>query len=247
MDFKLEICIDGIQSALNAQNTGATRVELCDNLSEGGTTPGFGTIDSVRNSIDIGVHVLIRPRTGDFLYTDAEFDIMRKDIESCKRSGADGVVIGILRADGSIDLERTAELVRLARPMSVTFHRAFDMCINPLEALEDIIATGADRLLTSGQKNSAEEGASLLRDLVQQAGKRLIVMPGSGINESNITSIAATGATEFHLSARKIIASRMIFRKEDVRMGNSPGFNEFELKVADPERIRNIIRILKNM
>jgi copper homeostasis protein len=247
MDFKLEICIDGIQSALNAQNAGASRVELCDNLSEGGTTPGLGTIVSVKNSIGIGVNVLIRPRAGDFLYTDAEFDIMRKDIESCKQYGADGVVIGILTPDGAIDRERTAELVRLARPMSVTFHRAFDMCINPVQALEDIISSGADRLLTSGQKNCAEEGISLLGELVLQAGRRLIIMPGSGINESNITSIAATGATEFHLSARKIIESRMIFRKEDVRMGNSPGFNEFELKVADPEKIRNIIRILEIM
>ena len=248
MDFKLEICIDCIQSALNAQYAGATRVELCDNLSEGGTTPGFGTIVSVRNNIDIGVNVLIRPRAGDFLYTDAEFDIMQKDIESCKQSGADGVVIGILRPDGTIDVERTAELVRLARPMSVTFHRAFDMCINPLLALEDIITSGADRLLTSGQKNSAEEGSPLLRDLVHQAGKRIVVMPGSGISESNILSIASTtGATEFHLSARKIIESLMAFRKEGVSMGNLPGYNEFAWKVADPEKIRNIVRILRNL
>ncbi len=248
MEFKLEICIDDIQSALNAQNAGATRVELCNNLSEGGTTPAFGTIVSVRNHIDIGVNVLIRPRAGDFLYTDAEFDIMRKDIESCKQCGADGVVIGILRPDGTIDLERTGELVRLARPMSVTFHRAFDMSFKPLQALEDIIASGADRLLTSGQKKNAEEGTAILRDLVHQAGKRIIIMPGSGINEVNIANIAlSTGANEFHLSARKIKESRMVYRKEGITMGNSSGYNEFTMKVADPEKIKNIIRILDNL
>jgi copper homeostasis protein len=245
MKFKLEICVDSVQSAMDAQEAGVSRVELCDNLYEGGTTPGYGTIILARKNLKTELNVLIRPRGGDFLYTDLEFEIMKRDIQICKECGADGVVIGILTSDGSIDLERSARLVELARPMSVTFHRAFDMCRDPQKALVDIIASGADRLLTSGQKNSAAEGAHLLRDLVAKAGRMIIIMPGSGINEENISSIAIiSGANEFHLSARKLIDSQMTFRKDGLTMGNSPGYNEFSRKVADPEKVKNIIRIL---
>jgi len=248
MNFKLEICADSVQSAINAQRARAQRVELCDNLPEGGTTPGYGTIVSARNNLDISLHVLVRPRAGDFLYSDIEMDIMRRDIEICGECGVDGIVIGLLRYDGTIDLERTFELVDLARPMSVTFHRAFDMCADPFQGLEDVIRSGAGRLLTSGQKNRAEDGAGLLSALVKKAGKRIIIMPGSGINEENIGAIAkATGAKEFHLSARKRIESEMIFRKEGIKMGNSPGYNEFTSEVADPEIIKNIIRILTDL
>ena len=248
MKFKLEICVDSVQSAMDAQKAGASRVELCDNLIEGGTTPGYGTIASARNNLDIGLHVLIRPRAGDFLYSDIEFDIMRRDLKICKECGADGIVIGILKQDGTIDVKRTAELVELARPMSITFHRAFDMCINPFQGLEDIIASGADRVLTSGQKNGAEEGSVLIRDLVVQAANRIIIMPGSGINESNIERIAKiTGAEEFHLSARKAIESLMTFRKGGITMGNAPGYNEFIRKVTDPEKIKTIIGILREL
>jgi copper homeostasis protein len=248
MKFKLEICVDSVQSAIDAQAAGASRVELCDNLFEGGTTPGYGTILVARKNLEIGLNVLIRPRAGDFLYTDLEFDIMRRDIEMCGECGANGVVIGILRSDGTIDHDRTAELVKLAHPMSVTFHRAFDMCIDPEKALEDIIASGAERLLTSGQKNSAEDGSKLLSDLVSQAGKRLIIMPGGGINESNIANIArVTVAAEFHLSARKIIESDMAFRQKGLTMGSAPGYNEFTRKVADPEKIKTIISILRDL
>jgi copper homeostasis protein len=245
MKFKLEICVDNVQSALDAQEAGASRVELCDNLLEGGTTPGYGTIISARNNLDIGLNVLIRPRAGDFLYSDLEFDIMRRDLDRCGECGVDGIVIGILRADGTIDLERSSKLVELAHPMSVTFHRAFDMCQDPEQGLKDIIVTGAERLLTSGHKNSAEEGSLILRDLVIQAGQRIIIMPGSGINELNIAQIAKiTGAREFHLSARKVIESQMKFRKKGITMSGSPSYNEFTRKVADPEKIKNIIRIL---
>jgi copper homeostasis protein len=245
MKFKLEICTDSVQSAMDAQEAGASRVELCDNLIEGGTTPGYGTIITARRSIDIGLNVLIRPRAGDFLYTDIEFDIMRRDLEVCGECGADGIVIGILRSDGTIDLERTSELVELARPMSVTFHRAFDMCTDPVRGLEDLIAAGADRLLSSGQKKTAAEGSVLLRELVMQAGKRIIIMPGSGISETNIKNIVRlTGAKEFHCSARKVIESGMTFRKEGVTMGNVPGYDEYKRKVADIDKIKNIIRII---
>ncbi len=245
MEFKLEICVDSVASAINAQEAGADRVELCDNLFEGGTTPGFGTLVSARNNLTIGLNVIIRPRGGDFLYDDLEYDIMRRDIEVCGENGVDGVVIGILRSDGSIDVERTSKLIQLARPMSVTFHRAFDMCSNPEKGLEDVISSGADRLLTSGQKNLVPEGIELITRLVSQAGDRIIIMPGGGINLSNIGFVAKqTHAKEFHLTGRKIINSEMIFIRDGISMGGYPGIPEFSRKVADLETIKKIIDIL---
>lgn len=246
MSFKLEICVDNIESASDAQNAGADRVELCDNLIEGGTTPGYGTIVSARNNLNIGLNVLIRPRGGDFLYTDLEYDIMRRDIDICGECSVDGIVLGILRPGGEIDVERTAKLIEFAHPMSATFHRAFDMCSDPVQGLEDVIASGADRLLTSGQKNKAHEGVELISQLVGQAGDRIIIMPGSGINESNIAWIArVTGAKEFHFTGRKIIDSEMIFRREGISMGGAAGISEFSRKVANPEIIKSIVTILK--
>jgi copper homeostasis protein len=245
MHFKLEICVDNVESALNAQLAGADRVELCDNLPEGGTTPGYGTIISARNNLDITLNVMIRPRGGDFLYTDLEYDIMRRDIDVCGESGADGIVIGILRSDGAIDLERTARLIELAQPMQVTFHRAFDMCSDHMQGLKDVIASGASRLLTSGQKDKAEEGVRLINLLVEKAHGEIIIMPGSGINLSNIAQIAkVTGAKEFHLTARKVIESEMIFRRQGISMGGEKGISEFSRNVADPDIIRSIISIL---
>lgn len=246
MDFKLEICVDNVESGINAEVAGANRIELCNNLPEGGTTPGYGTILSARNNLNIDINVLIRPRGGDFLYTDIEYDIMRRDIELCGEVGVNGIVIGILLPDGSVDLERTAKIIELAHPMPVTFHRAFDMCSNPMNALEAIIASGAARLLTSGQENKASEGSELIKKLVEKAGDRLIIMPGSGINESNISQIAKkTGAKEFHLTGRKLLDSEMVFRNEGITMGGISGYPEFSRKVADPDMIRNIISILK--
>jgi copper homeostasis protein len=246
MNFKLEICVDTVESAINAQNAGADRIELCNDLMEGGTTPGLGTITSARNNLTIGLNVIIRPRGGDFLYTDLEYDIMRRDIDICGENGVDGIVLGILRSDGTIDLERTAKLIEFARPMTATFHRAFDMCSDPNQGLEDVIATGAVRLLTSGQKNRVQDGIEMIRRLVKHAGKKIIVMPGGGISDSNIASIAgATSAAEFHLTARKIIDSEMAFRKQNIYMGGSPDIPEFSRKVSDPEMIKRIISILK--
>jgi copper homeostasis protein len=190
--------------------------------------------------------VIIRPRGGDFLYSGTEYEIMRRDIDVCGECGADGVVLGILRADGAIDIERTAKLVELAYPMSVTFHRAYDLCSGPIQGLEDIIASGAARLLTSGQQNKAEDGAELIAQLVRQAGNRIIVMPGSGISESNIARIAdVTNAKEFHLTGRKVIDSKMIFRKQDISMGGVSQISEFSQMVADQEKIKRIINILQ--
>ncbi|HNY51819.1 MAG TPA: copper homeostasis protein CutC [Bacteroidales bacterium] len=246
MEFKLEICVDSAISALNAQSAGADRIELCDNLGEGGTTPGYGMIISARNNLSIGIHVLIRPRGGDFLYSDTEYDIMRRDIELCGENGIDGIVTGILLPDGTIDVERTARLIEFAYPMTATFHRAFDMCADPVRGLEDVIATGASRLLTSGQQNKALDAVELIRQLVIQAGERLIVMPGGGIDETNAAQIiTATKAKELHLTGRMEIDSEMIFRRQGISMGSLPGNPEFKRKIADPEKIKKIIESLK--
>jgi copper homeostasis protein len=246
MDFKIEICTDNVESAIEAQNAGADRIELCNNLPEGGTTPGLGLIKSARDHLAIGLHVIIRPRGGDFLYSAIEYDIMKKEIDACCECGADGVVIGILEPDGEIDIERTAKLIEFARPMSVTFHRAFDMCKDPVKGLEAVIDSGADRLLTSGQRNTADEGMMLIKDLIAQADGRIIIMPGSGINESNIVNIArVTGAKEFHFTGRKIIESEMIFRREDISMGAANSMSEYFRKAVNPEMIRSIVNNLK--
>jgi copper homeostasis protein len=246
MEFKIEICTDNIESAIEAQNAGADRIELCNNLPEGGTTPGLGLIRSARQNLSIGIHVIIRPRSGDFLYSALEIDIMKREIDVCRECGIDGVVIGILEPGGAIDVARTAQLIEFARPMSVTFHRAFDMCMDPFKGLEAVIDSGADRLLTSGQRNRAHEGVLLLKELVERAGDRIIIMPGSGINESNIINIARiTRAKEFHFTGRKVIDSRMIFRREDISMGSANGMTEYSRKVADPELIRSIVNKLK--
>ncbi len=245
MKFKFEICIDSVDSAIAAQVAGADRVELCDNLLEGGTTPSYGTVSSARKNITIGLNVIIRPRGGDFLYNDIEYEIMRRDIDICGECGVDGIVIGILRSDGNIDIERTARLIESAHNMPVTFHRAFDVCSDPMKGVEDIIAAGASRILTSGQQDKAADGVELIKKLVEKTKDRIIIMPGSGIDESNISWIANfTGAHEFHFTGRKVIDSEMIFRKEGIPMG-APGVPEFSREVADPERIRTIINKLK--
>lgn len=244
--FKLEICANSVESALMAQEGGAHRIELCDNIYEGGTTPSYGEILLARENLKIGLNIIIRPRGGDFNYSDIEFEIMKKDIEYAKKVGTDGIVIGLLKMDGSIDVKRTLELVKLAKPMSVTFHRAFDVCNNPFQALEDIIYCGCDRILTSGQKNKAFDGIDLIQKLVEKANNRIIIMPGSGINEGNIAEIhQKTGAQEFHASLREPTKSKMTFRRENVNMSSIPDIDEFEILVTDPIRVKETIKILK--
>jgi copper homeostasis protein len=245
MQYKLEICVDSLESAINAQIAGADRIELCSSLPEGGTTPSYGTIIAARNNLTIEISVIIRPRGSDFLYKDPEYGIMRRDIEMCGEAGADCVVFGILSKDGNVDIERTSRLVEAARPMKVTFHRAFDLCIDPVLGLEDIILSGADRILTSGQKTTAFEGAESIKNLVKQADGRIIIMPGSGINELNIEAIAKnTGAMEFHLSTRNVIKSDMMFIRDGLSLGGMTDIGEYARKVSDPEKIANIIKIL---
>ncbi|MBT4499813.1 MAG: copper homeostasis protein CutC, partial [Gemmatimonadetes bacterium] len=180
-----EACVDSVASSVAAQQGGADRVELCADLIEGGITPGAGTIQLVRSRLTIPLHLLIRPRGGDFCYTDDEFEVMCIDIEQARTLGAGGVVLGLLHPDGSIDRERTALLVEHARPLSVTFHRAFDMARDPHQSLNLLIDLGIDRLLTSGQEATALEGADLIAALVQQAQNRIAIMAGGGITEEN--------------------------------------------------------------
>jgi len=201
-----------------AAAAGAHRIELCADAAEGGTTPGFGTIKRVKEKVSIDVYPIIRPRGGDFFYDDDEFIMMKTEILLCKELGCEGVVIGMLKQDGSIDKDRCRQLVALAYPMGVTFHRAFDRAINPFEALEDIIQTGCERILTSGHKPTALEGAQLLDELIRQANDRIIIMPGSGIRAANIAEVAKkTGAAEFHSSASVKMNSSMTFINQDMR------------------------------
>lgn len=248
MSLVVEICTDSVESATIAEAAGAGRIELCSALTEGGVTPSAGLIEAVRRETNIRLHVLIRPRSGDFLYNDTEFSVMRRDIDTAGECGADGIVTGILRSDGSIDIERTALLAEYASPMALTFHRAFDLCRDPKKGLEDIIAAGATRILTSGQAKNAIEGASLIRSMISDAAGRIIIMPGGGIDEYNIAMLAnSTGAAEYHLSGRKQRESLMTFRRKGVYMGDPRLQSEYTLKSADSERISSVIMILRGI
>jgi copper homeostasis protein len=245
-DYRLEICANSVASSLEAQKGGAYRVELCAAIPEGGTTPSYGDIALARELLEIQLNVIIRPRGGDFLYSSLEQKIMLKDIEIARELGADGVVIGCLTAAGEVDMQRNRALMDAAGTMSVTFHRAFDMCRDPFESLEKIISLGCDRILTSGQQPKAEQGIALLKQLVEKAGDRIIIMPGSGINAGNIARIAEeSGAKEFHLSARKAIESGMMYRNPNVRMGGKAVvIDEYAQQVTAAEMVRNTLQAL---
>ncbi len=248
MSLVVEICADSVESATIAEAAGAGRIELCSALAEGGVTPSAGLIEAVRRETNIRLHVLIRPRSGDFLYNDSEFSVMRRDIDTAGECGADGIVTGILRSDGTIDVERTALLAEYAAPMTLTFHRAFDLCRDPKKGLEDIISSGASRVLTSGQAKNAIEGAPLIRSMISDAAGRIIIMPGGGIDEYNIAMLATgTGATEYHLSGRKQRESMMRFRRKGIFMGDPRLQSEYTLKSADAERISSVIMILRGI
>jgi len=243
----LEVCVNSAMSAVEAQKGGADRVELCENLHDGGTTPSAGTIVTARQQLQIGLFVMIRPRGGDFLYSPEEFSIMEEDVRMARLSGADGVVFGILTADGRIDSVRMKRLVDLSRPMGVTCHRAFDMTRDPLEAMETLITLGVDRILTSGQQPTAPLGADLIRQLINQSHGRIIIMPGSGVKEHNIADlIKKTGATEAHIHLEKMKPSRMEFRQTNVYMGK-PDQSEFEYVITDREQVASIRSITERV
>jgi copper homeostasis protein len=236
----IEVCVDSVESAMAAERGGADRVELCDNLLEGGTTPSAGAIAIARERLKIKLQVIIRPRGGDFCYSDVEFAVMRHDVALAKQLGADGVVIGILTSDGEIDVERTRELVELARPLSVTFHRAFDMSHDPYRALEQLIGLGVDRILTSGQEPSVIEGLDLIAELVRLAGDRVIIMPGGGTERNIHKVVARSGVREVHVTGTTSVESPMRFRNQRVFMGGELRPPEYSRLTTDPERIREL-------
>lgn len=241
----LEACVNSAPSAIEAANGGADRVELCENMAEGGCTPSHGSIVLARKMISIGLFVMIRPRGSDFFYSDEEFDVMKEDILMAKNVGADGVVFGLLNPDGTVDKERTKKLVDLSGPMEVTFHRAFDMTNDPFQAMEDLISLGIGRILTSGQQENVLSGANLIRELIMNANGRIVIMPGGGIKEYNIKEvIEATGAREYHLYLPKSLPSRMKFINKNIHLGkkDSP---EFESVIVDAEKIRKVKEIMK--
>lgn len=243
---KLEVCVDSLESALAAEAGGASRLELCDCLLVGGTTPSAGMLEVVRSRVRIPIHVLIRPRVGDFCYSESEILVIEKDIALAKSLGADGVVCGVLNPDGTVNVPVLEHLVNLARPLLFTFHRAFDMTANAHQALKAIIDLGIDYVLTSGQQPTAYQGQTLLAQLVQQAAGRINIMPGGGVTEENVGPLVqATNVRDVHASARCYQDSRMLYRRDGLTMGAWLD-DEFRYAVADTERVREIIRAANN-
>jgi len=240
----LEICLESVDSVIAADRGGAQRVELCANLLEGGTTPSAGTIRAAREGAKIAINVMIRPRGGDFLYTDAEYASMQHDIRVARELGADGIVLGLLKADGTVDVERTRQLVELAHPLPVTFHRAIDVSCDLLKSLEDVISTGAARVLTSGGEPSVVDGVAMVAKMMQAAQDRIIVMPGCGITPDNVLSILeTTGASDVHIALDEKTPSSMEFRKAEIPMGGVEG-REYVHFVTPEDSVRNVVRIL---
>lgn len=243
--YQFEICANSVESCLAAQEGGAHRVELCAGISEGGTTPSYGEVVTARELLNIKLHIIIRPRGGDFLYSEQEMRVMEKDICMAHKLGVDGVVFGCLTPSGQIDKIKTKRLIDAAQGLSVTFHRAFDVCTNPYLALEELIELGVHRILTSGQQPTALQGLPLIKELVQKANNRIIILPGSGINENNIRKIATeSGVNEFHFSARENRESGMLYRSTQVSM-NCPGMpDEYTQSITTAQRVRKTIDAL---
>jgi len=238
--MELEICVDSVESAIAAQEGGAHRVELCSALSEGGLTPSAGLMRAVRAAVTIGVHAMIRPRGGDFFYSTDEYGIMQDDVAYALQCGVDGVVLGLLTADGRVDVERTAALVKMARPMFVTFHRALDMARDVRNALEDVIDSGADRILTSGAEPTALIGSECLRDLVEVAGDRVRIMAGGGVRPQNVRQVAlATGVSAFHAALRTAVPSPATYQNRKLSMGDQ-GRDEYARYVVLAKDVREL-------
>lgn len=235
----IEVCVDSVESARASVAGGADRIELCQDLCEGGLTPSLGLVEAVRERVKLPMAVMIRPRGADFCYSNDEFEVMRRDLLAVKRAGADMVVFGVLAPDGSIDRARTAELIALAHPLPVTFHRAFDMVCDAERALDELIRLGVQRVLTSGLERTALEGLDTIAALVKRGGGRIVVVPGGGITERNLPKIlAGSGAREFHVSASSTQESSMTFRNPRVAMGRTFGPAEFSYTCASETRVR---------
>ena len=243
--FKIEACIGTLQSGLEAEKGGANRVELCDNLAEGGTTPSAALIQMTKERLKIPAAVMIRPRHGDFLYSDLEFEIMKKDIEFCKTVGVEAVVFGLLTPDGQIDCQRTMRLVESAGDMQVCFHRAVDLSRDYFEAIEQIINCGCTRILTSGGANKAVEGFENIRKAQELYGNKIEIMVGSGINAENVSKFHSVGIRNFHLSGKVQIDSLMTYRKEGVSMGAISADEEYKITQTDYRKIEEVKKVLE--
>ena len=247
--YTLEICVDSVESAINAQKGGATRLELCSNLIIGGTTPTKNLFEEVRKNVNIPINVLIRPRFGDFLYSKYEIEIIKNEIRMFREMGADGIVVGILTKEGEIDLENMKSFISEAQDIPVTFHRAFDVCKNPVEAFDELKKIGVKAILTSGQEENCLKGKQLLKKLVELSNKdnknKIEVIVGAGLNILNIGEIKNfTGANNFHFSGKKVRKSGMEYKKQDINMGTK-GFSEFEILETDEKIVQEVSEYLK--
>lgn len=244
-NYILECCVDSVESAINAANGGASRLELCSNLIIGGTTPDVALVKEIRKYTDIRIHALIRPRFGDFCYTEYEMEIMKSQIRALKEIGVEGIVIGALDEDGNLDIKKIRELLQEADGLSVTLHRAFDMCRDPYQGLEEAIGLGIHTILTSGQKQSAWEGRELLAELVEKADGRIDIMAGAGIGAAVIEKlIPVTNGTSYHMSGKVTLDSPMRYRKADVSMG-LPSLSEYEIWETSEDAVRAAVEILE--
>lgn len=244
MGYVLEVCADSVQSAIEAEKGGAKRLELCGNLIVGGTSPGAALFRQIRKYTDLEIRVLLRPRFGDFCYDVYEFERMKEDAAMYRDLGADGIVMGILKEDGTLDVERMKELIEIVGDTDVALHRAFDVCRNPQETLEQAVELGIKTILTSGQKNSAWEGRELIKELTEQSAGRIEILAGAGISPETIEKLVPyTGTMSYHMSGKVTLDSRMEFRREGVSMG-FPGFSEYEVWQTDAEKIRKAVEVL---
>lgn len=243
--MKCELCAYSVDACRVAARLGVNRVELCASPDEGGVTPSYATIERVTAIEGLDVSVMIRPRGGDFLYSDDEFRTMLEDIAHARRAGATGVVFGVLTADGRVDVERTRELVKAAEGMETTFHRAVDMAADYRQAIEDVIAAGCSRILTSGSYDKAIDGIENISEAVAVAKGRIEIMAGSGVVAANAAQLAATGVDALHFSAKKMVIGGMEYRNPRISMGGSSAVNEYALRVVDEEEVKEILKLVK--
>lgn len=246
-DYILECCVDSVESAIEAKKGGADRIELCSALVIGGLSPSKALFEKIKSEAGIRTHVLLRPRFGDFCYTDYEHEIIKSEIRMFKEAGADAVVIGSLKPDGSLNMEQMRELVTEAEGMSITLHRAFDMCKDPLQTLEQVKELGIDTILTSGQKNNCVDGADLLAELVKRAEGKVDILIGGGVDASVIEGLyEKTGSKCYHMSGKVTLDSEMEYRKEDVSMGVA-SMSEYQIWRTSAERVRAARQVLENL
>ncbi len=242
----LEVCVDSVESAIAAQNGGADRLELCANLMIGGTTPSIALLQEIRKQVNLPIHILIRPRFGDFLYTDLEYSVMCQEIKMFREAGAQGMVIGMLDQKGNLDVDRMKGLLEVGGGMSVTLHRAFDMTSSLFESLKTVKHLGIQTILTSGGKDTATKGIDTLRELILEAEGTVEIMAGAGVNAEQIPELFKAGVRTFHMSGKKVIESAMLYRNESVNMGIQC-YSEYSIWRTDPELIRQARNLLDHL